>query len=49
MMYCSRIIFKDSFPGLVLRIKFNFKVQGKCVWLRFLLIPKLKENEMFKF
>jgi hypothetical protein len=35
------LIFKDTFHGLVLKIKFKFKVQGKCVWLRFLLMPKL--------
>jgi hypothetical protein len=35
------LIFKVTFKGLVLRIKLNFMVEGKCVWLRLLLMPKL--------
>jgi hypothetical protein len=32
---------KDIFQGSVLKIKLNFKVQGKLVWLRLLIMPKL--------
>jgi hypothetical protein len=37
---CSRLIFKDPFQGRVLRIKLNFKFQGKCLWLSLYLMPK---------
>jgi hypothetical protein len=40
LWYCIRLKFKVSFRGYFLRIKLNFKVQGKCVWLRLLLMPK---------
>jgi len=44
-----RLIFKGTFQEYVLRINFNFNAQGKRLWLRLLLMPKLKRNEIFKY
>jgi hypothetical protein len=35
------LVFKDTFQREVLRIKINYMVQGKWLWLRLLLMPKL--------
>jgi hypothetical protein len=48
-MYCLRLIFEDTFQRQVLWVMLNFKVQGKCLRLRLLILPRLKENEMYKY
>jgi hypothetical protein len=30
------------------KVKLNFKVQGRCVYLWLFVMPKLIENEIFK-
>jgi hypothetical protein len=49
LRYCLMLIFNDTFQGQVLRIIFNFNVQGKFLWLRMLFCLRFKEIEMFKF